>query len=85
MNTYNKTFNDKWDYLKELHPSFAPGTIFGESLDLSIKPKIKQAQYCLYMGAIYQVIAIGLRENFITAHQDRHGCPVYIKFIGKSN
>ena len=79
MNTYNKSFNDAWEHLKELHPCF---DLHGETLDLSVKPKVNKADWCRYMASLYTVIIIGKRENFITPHVDGHGYPVYLKFIG---
>ena len=78
MDTYNKYFNDAWKLLKDFHPNI---DLHGETLDLSVKPKVSKAEWCRYMNAVHTVLKIGDREHFITTHVDRHGCQVYIKFI----
>lgn len=78
MDTYNKYFNDAWDYLKELHPS--PDFLGSPTLDLSKKPHIKADKYCYYIDALVQLITIGQREQFISLHVDGHGHAVYIKY-----
>ena len=79
MNTYNKYFNNAWEYLGTLHPIV---DLQGETLDLRVKPKVSKSQYCHYISAIYAVIAIGIREQFITPHVDGHGCVTLIKYRG---
>ena len=76
--TYNKYFNDAWEYLKELHPTI---NLQGEAIDMSVKPNVSKKEYCRYMDAIWHVITIGQREKFITTHVDGHGHAVYIKLL----
>lgn len=78
MDTHNKSFNDAWEYLKEYHPVF---DLQGETLDLSVKPKVSKSQYPRYMSAIITILKIGYREGFITTHLDGYGYQVYIKSI----
>jgi len=78
METYNEYFDRAWKYLKEFHPTI---DLQGETIDLSVKPKVSKSEYCRYMDAIHTVLKIGVRENFITTHVDGHGYQVFIKLI----
>ena len=79
MNTPNKHFNTAWELLKEFHPTI---NLQGETLDLSVKPKINKADWSRYIDALYEVIVIGNREKFVTPHLDGRGHVAFIKYKG---
>lgn len=75
MNTYNKYFNDAWEYLSKFHENARlPG---GISLDLTKKPKLTKIDWIHYIQAITTILTIGQREYFIHLHLDGKGRTLY--------
>lgn len=91
MNTYNKHFNDAWEYLEKYHdPKLAPtygkakyGKAIFEgfpnmhTLDMSFKPRIEKQDWTYYIDAITTVVLVGQRENFLHLHVNGKGQNVY--------
>lgn len=76
METSNKSFNESWKYLLTFHPpAHLPK---GESLDLTIKPKVSQKEWGGYIDGLINVLKIGSRNSWLHVHVDGKGRFAYL-------
>ena len=84
MRTYNRHFNEAWEYLEQYHKPTTnrmgrkwEGFALSYTLDFTVKPNVPKAEWATYIDRITTVLTIGRRENFLNIHVDGLGRQIY--------
>jgi len=76
VETQNPSWNDAIKILLEYHPVIE--LAYDRAIDVSKVPRIRtDKEWQFYISAVFSVLIIGERNNWLNINQDRRGSPLF--------